>query len=193
MIKLRNKDKMDLSSLVRRLKTEDTRNKRLAKSFQWLMLAMIPLYSYIFIFNPNESYTLSDRLIGLGYGISFATFAVFFWLRNKAFKEVDYSSSTLQMLTEAAKRYRFKLSQKQSLILIIPVILIDINTCVFFIEKSTLFGTPIQTILWLQLLFVGSLSISASVGYLIWRKKGKPLRDYALSLIKELEAGDGNG
>jgi hypothetical protein len=64
-------------------------------------------------------------------------------------------------------------------------VLIDAGVTIsFFYRLSSL--EPISRILVVQAFYIPVILISSFIGYLIWRKKHKPLYEMARQLLKEL-------
>lgn len=175
----------DMDSFIRKLHKEDKRYYKLTRNVQWLMWIMVPLYAAFFLFNPDKGLLITERIGGLCYVIAFVIFALVFRKFNMEFKTVDYGVPVVEMLKLAAKRY--SLYQRKLLLIIAPVLFIDAGMVLLLVDN---FGTKnlIQVIVWAQLSLFSSLLIGLIVGYLIWRKRQKPLRDTAFAMLKELES-----
>ncbi len=176
---------MDIKSLVEGLKSEDHRNKQITKRFQWLLLIIIPFYAFIFFIVPNEEARVINHTMGVCYILAFAIFALIFRSYYKDYKNVDYSLPTLQMMKKAALRY--KLIHKRLLLLIVPILLIDLNTSLYVTYDLKYYETIWQNILIVQAIIIPLLAIAFGIGVLIWYKRQKPLRDNALLLINDIE------
>jgi hypothetical protein len=179
-----NNQEIDLGRLVKGLQHEDTRNLGMTLRFKWIMYIMAPVYFLIFagrlVFEP---YTI-DQWGFLFFSLGFLGFALLFRSLHQEYKSVDYGVSTVEMLTKAANRYR--MWQRKTYLTIIPVIMVCFATS-FSMEH--LIPNPDQTTR-LLIVFFGYLAILCCaffIGYLIWRKRQKPLRDKALALLAEIE------
>jgi len=172
-----------MNSLICRVKVEDAKNLRITKSFQWVYIILIVLYTGLLVFDP---YIKSiDRIIGVFYIASFIAFILIFRKGYKEYKNINYSLPLIEMLRETSKRYRLRVDKL--LILLIPILLMDVGvTLRFFNDLLPL--SPLIRILVVQAIYIPVFTISALIGVLIWRKKQKPLRDRALELIRELES-----
>jgi hypothetical protein len=174
----------DMNTLMTRFKEEDSRNTRKMKFFKWLFLVMIIIYTALFVVNPDPSLAMRYRISGLCFVSAFALFAVFFKKYHSDFRKVDYSVSSFEMLNQAAKRYDLTFSRY--LFMLPSILLIDAALVVSEISEWTTVEL-LNRILYVQAFYIPIMLISAFTGYLIWRKKQKPLRDTALRLLEELK------
>jgi len=174
----------DMNALMTRFKEEDNRNTRKMKFFKWLFLVMIIIYTALFVVNPDPSLAMRYRISGLCFVSAFALFAVFFKKYHSEFRKVDYSVSSFEMLNQAAKRYDLTFSRY--LFMLPSILLIDAAVVVSEISEWTTVEL-LNRILYVQAFYIPIMLISAFTGYLIWRKKQKPLRDAALRLLEELK------
>jgi len=174
----------DMNALMTRFKEEDNRNTRKMKFFKWLFLVMIIIYTALFIVNPDPSLAMRYRISGLCFVSAFTLFAVFFKKYHSDFRKVDYSVSSFEMLNQAAKRYDLTFSRY--LFMLPSILLIDAALVVSEISEWTTV-ILLNRILYVQVFYIPIMLISAFTGYLIWRRKQKPLRDAALRLLEELK------
>lgn len=175
-----NKQKTQINGfdkLIVKLKTEDARYATLSRAIQIIYWIFIPLFFLITLLEYTETKE-SDQLIGGAFFIiSFLIFAIFFGNYYKEYKYVDYSLPTIQMLKKAA--YRYKPFQLKSLWVLLAIVLMD-GGLTFKREFN-------ETVLDVQIYFIGLMVVALIVGLIIWYFKYKPLRDEALKLIAELE------
>jgi len=175
-----NKQKTQINGfdkLIVKLKTEDARYATLSRAIQIIYWIFIPLFFLITILEYTETKE-SDQLIGGAlFILSFLIFAIFFGNYYKEYKYVDYSLPTIQMLKKAA--YRYKPFQLKSLWVLLAIVLMD-GGLTFKREFN-------ETVLDVQIYFIGLMVVALIVGLIIWYFKYKPLRDEALKLIAELE------
>ncbi len=180
-----SQNNIGLDSLISGLRSEDSRNEKMTRRFQWLYWALLPIYVFFLIFNPGGEHSALDR-VGFGcYAVAFAAFAIFFRIYSKEYKNVDYSIPTIEMLKKAA--YRYKLFHKRLLFILIPVLLVGVGTGI----TSSNFNTSenaFNDFLISQAMYLGAISIGFCIGVIIWYNRSKPLRDHALDLIKEIES-----
>ena len=74
---------------------------------------------------------------------------------------------------------------KNILITLPSVILIDVGLTLSDIHEST--GNQLERIIVIQVIYFSAMGISGFIGYLIWRKRQKPLYDGAVQKLKDLE------
>lgn len=174
---------VNMDSLIVNLRKEDSRNLKLMRNFKWLYLVMIIIYALLMVVNPDPELEMHHRLTGISYVIAFGLFVLIFRKYHKEYSEVDYTLPVVEMLSKAAKRYKFR--WKSILICMPSILLID-----FGVVLSDFFAVPSidwNSIIYFQLIYFGLLLISGFVGYIIWRARQKPLYDGAMRLLKELE------
>jgi Ca2+/Na+ antiporter len=172
----------NMQAFTHKLQKEDNRNKRLTKSMQWVLWVLAIMY--VAIFNFDTHLTWHDRIGGIFYGIAFASFALIMRKLHKEYNTVDYGQPTNEMLKQAARRY--KLFQKKLLWIIIPVIFMDVAMILVTYKHTA--NNIVKTILQTQALLLPALGSGLLIGILIWRKRQKPLRDKALTMLQELES-----
>ncbi|OFX89960.1 MAG: hypothetical protein A2W99_08645 [Bacteroidetes bacterium GWF2_33_16] len=175
---------IDMDALLLNLKNEDSRNLKLMKNFKWLYFGMIIFYTLLIIVNPDPELELHHRISGLCYVLSFVFFWLIFRKYHKEFGQIDYSQPSSEMLAKAADRYKMKV--KNFLILIPSLVLMDIGLTISFTYRLTSLEM-MHKILLIQAIFIPVMLISGFIGYLIWRKRQKPLRDGALQMLKDLK------
>jgi hypothetical protein len=179
-----NKTNLDLDQLVNGLQKEDTRNLKMTSSFIILMWVLAPLYLFLAVVGMILNNPPIDQLGFMFFSLGFLAFGFLFRSLKHDYKSVDYGIPTLEMLQNAAKRY--KLWQLKTYLLIIPVALISVAASLT-IQK--VIPNPNLTMR-LLIVFSGYILLNIvglSIGYLIWRKRQKPLRDKALQLLSEIE------
>jgi hypothetical protein len=87
------------------------------------------------------------------------------------------------MLSKAVKRYKFSFTY---ILQALPaLILIDAGLTLSGYYRW-LSVEPLNRILIVQAFFIPVLIISGFIGYMVWRKRQKPLHDRAQQLLKEL-------
>jgi hypothetical protein len=182
MEKNHNQSPIDLETLIRDLKTEDNRNLKLMLNFQGLIWAVAAIYILLSIFNLflqvpwyKSLGVFILLLVFIGYGLRSRIY-------RKKMESIDYGIPTIIMLAKAAHRYRLKIFRGNVIVEITLLLLVDIGICLMF------YGHPIFTFLFIQGFFVFVFAITFSIGYIIWKKRQKPLRDHALALLKEFES-----
>jgi hypothetical protein len=179
-----NKTNIDIDQLVKGLEKEDSHNLKLTRNFTILMWVLAPLYFFLAIVGLIIDNPSFDQLGFLFFSLGFLAFGFLFKSFQFDYKSVDYGISTIEMLRNAAKRY--KLWQLKTYLTIIPVALVGIAASLT-IQK----GIPHPDLITrLLIVFTGYtliMIISFFIGYLIWRKRQKPLRDKALQLLTDIE------
>jgi len=174
----------DLDNLMHRMKSEDARNLRISKSFQWMYWIMIPIYAGLMIFNPDKELTILNRISGFFYVLSFVVFAIIFRQNTKEYKQVDYSLPTLEMMKKAVRRYQ--VWHPRLFLVLLALLLMDIGLTISFFPR--LGGeSGLMNIVWFQITYFSVMTISFLIGLQIWRTRQKPIRDQALAIVKELE------
>lgn len=178
-----NKKFDSIDSLVVNLKKEDLKNLNLMKIFKWIYLVMIIAYTLLMVVNPDSDLKLHNRISGICYVVAFGIFMLIFRKYHKEYSEIDYTVPVVEMLSKATKRYKFRW---KSIVITLPsLILIDIG-----VVLSSYFDTPEidwYRVFYFQLFYFTLMFISGFIGYLIWKKKQKPLYEGAMQLLKELE------
>jgi hypothetical protein len=175
---------VDIDALVFGLKKEDDRNLKMMRSFKWFLVIMAVFYTLLLVVNPDPELMMYHRISGLCYVTAFALFAVVFTRLYDEFRKVDYSLTSVEMLQQAVKRYKF--SSWRYIWMLPSLVLIDTGISVSYFNRW-ISVEPLNRVLLVQAFFIPVMAISAFIGYLIWRKKQKPLRDSALALLQELQ------
>lgn len=174
---------VNMDSLIVGLRKEDSRNLKLMRNFKWIYLVIIIIYALLMVVNPDPDLEMHHRISGVCYVIAFGLFVLIFWKYHKEYSEIDYTLPVAEMLTKAAKRYKFR--WKSILICMPSVILIDVG-----VVLSDFFTAPEidwSSIINFQLIYFGLMTISGFAGYLIWRARQKPLYEGAMQLLNELK------
>ena len=183
-INVKNGKFLDMESFSSKLKKEDEKQLRLSKSFFWIYIGFICLYSVFIILFVIEGRGLIKFLSQLFYLLSFVAFVLIFKRNLKIFNAIDYSAPLVVMLKSVIDRY--KLRTGYFLIISIPILLMDVGLTLSFYEDLTPME-PINRVLIVQVFYLPVMIISAFIGVMIWRVKQKPLCEHAQELIKELE------
>ena len=177
------KQEFDLEQLMKGLKKEDTHYLSLTNSIKWVMWVLAPFYFLMFVLGMIIDKPEIDKFGFLFFSLGFLAFALLFKSLHQEYKSIDYGVSTIEMLRNAVNRYA--LWQTKTYLTIIPALLCAIGFS-FAAQKGFPFEDQTMRILvgFGSILFI--LCCSGFVGYLIWRKRQKPLRDKALELIREM-------
>lgn len=178
-----NNQEIDIEQLVKELEREDTRYLALTGSSKWIMRVLTITYFLIFLIGIIVDRPEIDKIGFLFFSLGFLSFALLFKSLHSEYKAVDYGVPTMEMLRKAASRYA--LWQPKTYLTIIPVLL-----CALGFSFTAQRGFPFEDQSMRILVGFGSilllLSCSALVGYFIWRKRQKPLRDKALAMLQEM-------
>ena len=175
---------VDIETLVTGLKKEDERNLKMTRNYRWLLVIMAVFYTLLLLVNPDPELMMHHRISGLCYVTAFALFAVIFTRLYHEYRGVDYSLTTADMLQQAAARYRF--GSWRYIWMLPSLVLLDAGLTISFFHRW-ISVEPLNRVLIVQAFFIPLMAISAFIGYLIWRRKQKPLHDSALKLLKELQ------
>jgi len=175
----------DLDKLVEGLRKEDNRNMHLTNRFKWLMWIFAPLYFCLFLFMIYEGESILKEIGFFFFSASFLFFAIVFRNLNNEYKSVDYGLPTTEMLRNAAQRY--EIWQTKTAKAIFPAFLAAIGVCLTSEEMVPHIDDTVVRIVVAFLAYLLILCIGFGIGYLIWRKRQKPLRDRALRMLEELE------
>ncbi|MBE0650418.1 MAG: hypothetical protein IH595_06225 [Bacteroidales bacterium] len=173
-----SEEKLPLEQLVSKLKDEDIKYSKLSKSLLYIYVVLIGFYAIatllLFIFERH-----SNQFYGaICYLVSFIIFAILFRQYYKEYKSVDYSLPTIQMLKQAA--YRYKPFQWRLLWLLLVIGIIDAGFTLT-VDFHFSFWTT-------QMFILGVFALAFVIGIIYWRVRYKPLRDNVLHLIKEIES-----
>jgi len=174
----------DIETLVTGLKKEDERNLKMTRNFRWFLVVIAVFYTLLLVVNPDPELMTHHRISGLCYVTAFAVFAVIYTKIYNEYRGVDYSLTTADMLLQAAGRYRF--GSWRYIWMLPSLVLLDAGISISFFHRW-ISVEPLNRVLIVQAFFIPLMAISAFIGYLIWRRKQKPLRDSALNLLKELK------
>lgn len=180
-----NNPNLDLNQLIEGLRREDDRNMHLTNRFKWLMWIFAPLYFCFFLFLIYEGESILKEIGFFFFSASFLFFAIIFRNLNNEYKTVDYGLPTTEMLRKAARRY--EIWQTKTAKAMFPAFLAALG--VSLTSEEMIPGID-DTKLRIALAFGAYLLLLGAgfgIGYLIWYKRQKPLRDHALRLLEELE------
>jgi len=181
----KNKQNMDLDSLIVDMQSKDKKFKNIFKRFQILFFIFVFIYGGLFLVNPDSELTLNHRLAGVCYVLGFSVFAYYFRKYYKKYNEVNYSDPVKKVLEDAEKRYRkFK---PDSLIVLAGVLFINAATLLMTIGNIFESRGNFYSFLIIEILFIGMLGFGLVIGVLWWRRDSKPIWLSAKALLKELE------
>ena len=175
-----------MESFIGKLKHEDNRNLQQVKSFKWIYLIFIIVYTLLYVINPDKDVALYSRISGVLFIGAFAVFYLIFRKYSKIFGAIDYSVPLSEMLLKVIDRYQLKF--RTYLEATLPLVLIDIALVLNFYHDLT-WMSPVNRILVVQAFVIPIFVGAAYVGYLIWRKRQKPLVENAKQMLNDLNAG----
>ncbi|RPH31359.1 MAG: hypothetical protein EHM93_13815 [Bacteroidales bacterium] len=180
-----NESLPDTELFTSKLKKEDEYNLNISKSFFWIYIGFIGLYSIMMIVNIIFDRGFIRMFSQIFFILSFVSFILIFRYNLKIYKKIDYTLPLSEMLSAVVKRYQLRLGH--FLIILIPIILMDAGLTLTFYEDLSPMN-PLYRVLIVQVFYIPIMVISALIGILIWRKKQKPLKDRAIQLLEELES-----
>ena len=175
---------VDIDVMVTGLKKEDDRNLKMTRNFRWFQVAMAVFYTLLMVVNPDPELMMHHRISGLCYVTAFVLFAMIFARLYNEYRVVDYSLTSAEMLQQAAKRYRF--ASIRYIWMLPSLVLLDAGLSISFFH-TWISVEPLSRVLLVQAFFIPVMAISVFIGYLVWRKRQKPLHDSALKLLEELQ------
>lgn len=177
----------ELDQVVDQLKHLDNKNKKLMYRMFILYLVFALFYLGLLILNPDPELTLENRIQGIMYVLIFVVAALFFRHHYRKTYKADYTAPVLKMLEDARDRYRLLRPGKiWFMLFIIGVTDIVVTWALvddhFFPES----WSQLKVILSIQAGYFATMGISFLVGYLIWRKKSRPMVRNLTRIIDEL-------
>ena len=174
-----------LETLILNLRKEDALYLSINRWIQRFMWAIAGFYLLMIVVLFGVSTPWYKPVGGLLVMLALVMFAILLRKNYREFKMIDYGLPTIEMLFKAANRYR--LWQWHSLFILIPLLLEDIGLCLFTYHPSPN-SNPITHIYNWQVIFIILLTIGFLIGYFIWRKRYRPLRDRALAFLEEIKS-----
>ena len=167
----------NLNELIKDLKKTDSNYANIVKGIEIVYWIIIPLFLVLTLRHVFQNVPIMQTVGSLFILISLFILAFLMRYYSKYHSKVDYSLPTLQMLKKAA--YRYKPFQKQTLWVLLALILMDIGL--------VLKDLPTRSFLQTQIFFGSSLALGVIGGLIWWYIRFKPLRDGALKLIRDIE------
>jgi len=173
-------------NLIARMRKEDNRNKKIMFGMFILYLVFTIFYAILFIFNPDPELSLTDRMAGHSYVLAFIIGTFYFIWEYLIYKKVDYSTPLMTLLKKTVRRYRF-FSIKWIPVLIV-VLIISYGFTISYVERLASWdASTCNKILTIQAAYWGIMVIAGLIGYLIWRKRSRPIWKDAKTLLEELK------
>ena len=176
---------IDLDSLISRMQTEDSRNKRMMKSIFYIYLVGTVFYALLFVLNPDPELTFYDRAGGLCYVLAFLTGTFFFRREYKELKNTDYTVPLMQLLTLQEARYRF-MGRKWLVILVILVLIAGGLGFSLMNPNRLMQFTPLEKLVIIQGVYWSIIVAAGIVGYILWKKRSYPIWKDVKTLREEL-------
>jgi len=172
---------VNLDKLISNLKKEDEQYAGLSKRMQYLYWIMSLIFIFVIVIQIFGKVHVVYIIGNICFLFAMLIFGLLFKYYYREYKYVDYSQPTLVMLKKAA--YRYKPFQLKTLWAVLSLLLVDAG-----LSLNTSLGF---NFIWIQVFYLGIVVLSAIIGLLIWRARYKPVRDAALSLIREID-GENN-
>ncbi len=177
---------VDTENLIARMQKEDRRNKRNMYGLFFVYLAFSLIYFFLFVINPDPLLSAMHRFAGILFVIAFMIGTVFLWFRYKKFKNLDYTLPLVQVLEKTVERYCYW--GKKWITVSIIIILIDIGFTISYYAKFEYWDVAFWIkILVIQAFYWGLMALAGFVGYLIWRRRSRPIWRDARKLLDELK------
>jgi hypothetical protein len=177
---------IDVDNLINRTQKEDSRNKKMMKGVFVLYFVCTIFYTLILLFNPDPDLTFYDRLGGMFYVAAFLVGTIYFRREYLVFKKLDYTLPLLQLLERTEKRYRFYSRKWFPVIIVVSLIDAGISFSLTG-QNHFLVLDPLHKFLIIQAAYWIFVFASGFVGYLIWKKRSRPIWKDAQTLLSELK------
>ncbi len=176
----------DTDTLIHKLQSKDKQFKKAVKILQIFFFALIFLYTILYVFNPDDEMTLNQRIGGVCYVLAFTLLAFHFRKKYTKYKNVNYSASVKEIMHEAEKRYRFW-KGNQLISSVLPIILLDVGTCLILIKHFSDTWSLLQIIIGVQAFYIISAGIGFIIGFIKWKKEIRPFWISLKTMLKEFE------
>lgn len=152
----------------------------------FLYLIFSIFYIFLFIINPDPALTSNDRITGLSFVVAFIIGTIYFVWEYRNFKKVDYSLPIITILEKTEKRYRFFRSKWIPVIFIVAIVSFGITLS--YVDRLAYWDVSLLgKILAIQGVYWAIMFIAGIIGYLIWRKRSRPIWKDAKTLLEELK------
>ncbi len=176
----------EMDQVIDHLKSLDTKNRRLMFRMFIFYLIIALVYIGLMIFDPGPDLVSENRIIYLSYILIFIVSALFFRYHYRKTYRVDYTAPVLKMLEAARDRHRFMKPGKVWFVLFL-VIACDVIVTWVMLDSSWFIGwSLLLKIVVIQLSYFAIMALSLLVGFLIWRRKSRPLVRNLTRIIEEL-------
>jgi len=176
-----------LDQVVDQLKRLDNKNKRLMFWMFVIYLVFALFYLGLTVLNNDPEFSATNRIQGGVCVMILVAAAIFFWYHYRKTYQADYSAPILKMLEDA--RDRHKLLKPGKLVFILFIVLVCDVVVTWSLMDATWPATwsTLTIILVIQAGYLVLMAVSYLIGYLIWRKKSRPLVRNLTKLIEELK------
>ncbi|MCT4614590.1 MAG: hypothetical protein N4A49_06925 [Marinifilaceae bacterium] len=173
-----DKYNLNLESLTSKLKKEDLSYSKLCRNLQIMYCVLAPLYLIMAIMEYSSNSNSMEMFSQLSFFMAMLTLALGFNYFRKIYKNINYSEPTVKMLRSIINRYKiFSIKSWW----IIPAFI--------FLDLALVFRkNDFESILQVQLIFLGTVILAVGVGIIVWWFKYKYLIDNAKKLLKEIES-----
>lgn len=176
---------VDTENLILRMQKEDKRNKKIMMGMFFLYLIFSIFYTFLFLINPDPKLTSTDRITGLSFVVAFIIGTIYFVWEYRNFKKVDYSLPIITILEKTEKRYRFFRTKWMPVMIIVSIVSFGITLS--YIDQLAYWDVSLfGKILAIQGVYWAIMFIAGIIGYLIWRKRSRPIWKDAKTLLEEL-------
>ena len=180
----------ELDQVVDQLKGLDTKNKRLMYRMFILYLVFAVAYLGLMIINPDPDLSIENRIQGAVYVLIFAVAALFFRYHYRKTYQADYTAPVLKMLEAARDRHRLMRPGKIWFVLFIIFATDLVVTWALADNHWPASWSLLTTILVIQAGYFVIMGLSFLAGYLIWRRKSRPLVRNLTRIIEELRTDE---
>ncbi|MFO7616140.1 MAG: hypothetical protein R6V75_02730 [Bacteroidales bacterium] len=180
----------ELDQVVDQLKGLDSKNKRLMYRMFILYLIFAVIYLGLMIINPDPDLSMENRIQGVFYVMIFAVAAFFFRYHYRKTYQADYTAPVLKMLEAARDRHQLMRPGKIWFVIFIVLSCDIVVTWALADNHWPASWNMLTTILVIQAGYFTIMGLSFLVGYLIWRKKSRPLVRNLTRIIDELRRDD---
>lgn len=174
----------NMEEFIEKLKNEDDRNLKISRNFQWVMWVLSLIYAYVFIIRGWHENTIYRQIGWSQYVLGFLSFGLIFNYLKRIYQQINYGLPTLMMLKEAAERYQ--LFQYKMSLVFTPILFIDAGM-VLVIYDPIGHDSIWRAFFITQASIIPAVALGLFFGIRVWRKRQKPIRDFALRMIEELE------
>jgi len=175
----------NIDEFVMKMKSEDAHNLGVAKKMYVVYFVGTFLYGGLFVLSIMAGDGFWKAFSWFLFTLAFVVYVVVFRMSKTIYNRIDYSVSVIEMLRQARSRYRFR--QPKVWLALLGVLFVDIGASInmsFHMEMGWSMWENIGVInLFLVPLFLGAFFF----GWRKWKKRSKPIYDYASEVLKDAE------